>query len=310
MSLLYELITKTIENNNLPFDWIELSKNPSAIPLLEKYPNIINWSALSSNPNAIELLEKYPDKINWDELSKNHNAIGLLTENPDKINWSALSSNPNAISLLEQNPEKIDWLEMSKNPNATELLTANPHKIEWETLDKNINVTRIIEMIPFNFFKNCVNDKILNSISKNSFTIDFLGEHPDFIIWEGLCENEKICDFEEKYTQLFEKIVSDIYFDFSDLFLNPFAIPLIEKYRKKWIKCDNEHCFLSANPNAIDILTNDIDCIDFDLIDYAFLSENPNAIELLEANIDEVDFYHLSKNTNPTIWRNYSYILK
>ena len=304
MSLLYELITKKIEENINTFDWYELSRNPSAIPLLEQYPEKINWNALSSNPNAIELLEKYPDKINWIILAKNPNAIELLTKNPKKINWAYLSENPNAIGLLTENPKKINWKYLSMNPNAIELLTENPDKIEWEFLDKNINLTHMLEKIPFNILKKC-DDSILESISKNSFTIDFLGKYPEIIIWKGLYQNEKICDFEERYPKYFKQLISNDDWDWINIFLNPFAVPLIEKYKKAWISNVHKYRYLSTNPNAIDFLKKNIN-----LINYAFLSENPNAIDLLEANIDKVNFHHLSKNTNPNIWRDNSYILK
>ena len=57
-----------IDINNLC--WINLSRIPNAINLLEKYPDQIDWDSLSSNPNAIYLLEKNQDKIDWINLSK------------------------------------------------------------------------------------------------------------------------------------------------------------------------------------------------------------------------------------------------
>jgi hypothetical protein len=54
----------------------------------------IDWNLLSRNPNAIPILERNLDKVNWDWLSHNPNAIPLLEKNPDKINWSYLAENP------------------------------------------------------------------------------------------------------------------------------------------------------------------------------------------------------------------------
>ena len=59
-------------------DWDELSSNPAAIHLLEKYPEKIDWFWLSRNPAAIHLLEKYPEKLDWGWLSTNPAAIHLL----------------------------------------------------------------------------------------------------------------------------------------------------------------------------------------------------------------------------------------
>ena len=42
--------------DKLNWDW--LSKNPSAIPLLERFPERINRHGLSANPNAIPLLDQ------------------------------------------------------------------------------------------------------------------------------------------------------------------------------------------------------------------------------------------------------------
>jgi len=56
---------------------------------LKKWINVnkLNWDGLSRNPSAINLLEKNIDKINWDILSLNPNALYLLEQNLDKINW-------------------------------------------------------------------------------------------------------------------------------------------------------------------------------------------------------------------------------
>jgi hypothetical protein len=66
---------------------------------------------LSRNPNAIPILEKNLDKVNWFELSENSNAIHLLEKNIDKVDWLSLSSNPNAHLLLS----KLDYQVMKLN---------------------------------------------------------------------------------------------------------------------------------------------------------------------------------------------------
>ena len=59
-----------------------LSRNPSAIHLLEQNPDKIHWFALSRNPGAIHLLEKNQDKIVWEMLSTNP---AIFTYDYDKI---------------------------------------------------------------------------------------------------------------------------------------------------------------------------------------------------------------------------------
>ncbi len=54
-------------------DWInqellcigELSRNPSAIHIIEQNLDKVNWPILSYNPAAIPILEKNQDKILW-----------------------------------------------------------------------------------------------------------------------------------------------------------------------------------------------------------------------------------------------------
>ena len=101
--------------------WCELSKNPSAIHLLEKNQNNIDWSWLSSKPKAIHLLEKNQNKINWNNLSQNPGTIKLLEKNPDKINWYWLSRNA-AIFELD-----TDAMRKRMQPLAEELMTAVFH---------------------------------------------------------------------------------------------------------------------------------------------------------------------------------------
>jgi hypothetical protein len=59
----------------------------------------IHWSMLSKNPSAIHLIEQNIDKINWGCLSTNPSAIHILERNPDKISWFSLSRNPSIFEL-------------------------------------------------------------------------------------------------------------------------------------------------------------------------------------------------------------------
>ena len=97
--------------------WASLSKNPLAIPILEKYSHKLDGVSLIGvcsihNPCIIPMLEKNIDKLTesqWLYLSENPCAIPILEKNLDKINWYALSRNPNAFHILEKYPEKIHW---------------------------------------------------------------------------------------------------------------------------------------------------------------------------------------------------------
>ena len=77
--------------------------------------------------------------------------------------------------------------------------------------------------------------------------------------------------------------------DWFNLNENPNAIDILKENidKIKWYE-------LSSNPNAIDLLRNNIDKIDWDL-----LSANPSAIDLLKENPDKIIWHMLSKNPAP-----------
>jgi hypothetical protein len=76
--------------------------------------------------------------------------------------------------------------------------------------------------------------------------------------------------------------------DWNWLSRNPNAIKLLSQNfdKNNW---DN----LSVNPNAIELLSQNLDKINWD-----YLSGNPNAIELLSQNPDKINWYYLSGNPN------------
>ena len=106
------------------------------------------------------------------------------------------------------------------------------------------------------------------------------------------------------------KIIYTLRRSLSELSTNPNAIYLLEQNMDK-INWD----YLSANLNAIHLLEQNIDKIrwnwlsfnpnaihlleqNVDKINWAMLSGNPNAIHLLEQNIDKIDWIRLSANPN------------
>ena len=95
-----------------------MSRNPSAIHLLEKNPDKIDWSQLSNNTSegAMQLLEKNQNKINWEMMSQNSSkcAIQFLENNQDKINWLYLSQNTHIFTYDYQNM-KLNCLIFKEN---------------------------------------------------------------------------------------------------------------------------------------------------------------------------------------------------
>jgi F0F1-type ATP synthase gamma subunit len=86
------LETKAIEEH-------EMRKvNPEKYKALTKHRhNLIDSYNLSANPKAIKLLEKYPEYIDFRRLCENPNAVKLIRKNIDNFktdHWEILSANP------------------------------------------------------------------------------------------------------------------------------------------------------------------------------------------------------------------------
>jgi len=103
--------------------WENISANPDAIDILEKYQKHIHWNNFCRNtsPRAIKILAKNPGKINWRIFSENpaREAVDYMIQNPDKIDWEAfcINSSPKAIEyLMTQYADKIDWYSFMCNP--------------------------------------------------------------------------------------------------------------------------------------------------------------------------------------------------
>ena len=241
---------------NPNIDWDELSRNPSAIDLLEQYPEKICWTRIASIPNlrAIHLLEKYLNQTplptlylhnpKWYVLSSNPCAMYLLEKYPEKIHWDSLSgnTNTNAITLLEQNMDKINWHVFSKNsnPRAVQLLKQYPDKISWNMLCQNVNpeAIQLLEKKPHYI--------CWSMLCENPSAVYLLEKNPNKILWYCLCDNQNAIHLIEKNI---DYILKDKYC-MAMLSRNPNAIHLLEKYSPKNIHWP----YLSRNPNAMHLM--------------------------------------------------------
>jgi hypothetical protein len=75
-----------------------LSANPFAVPLLEKYPEYLDINMACVNPKAVHLIKSH--LYNWNFLSKNEGAVDILRANPEMIVWRIVASNRNLVRLL------------------------------------------------------------------------------------------------------------------------------------------------------------------------------------------------------------------
>jgi hypothetical protein len=220
-----ELLRKRIEEDPNSIDWDQLSKNQSAMPLLEvqllkdKSSSIriqrIRWDAFLCNPNpkTITILKRrlieepdYYNYIPWSSLASNTSdeAIQFLEENYNNIDWKILSGNTNtkAIKLLDkmdiENQDNLDWNSICSNKNAIDIIDREFKEsrrhwvIRWATLARNTN-KRAIEMIKWKLSWDA--DKISwFELSSNPSAIQILLDNPDKIVWSKFSENTKIND--------------------------------------------------------------------------------------------------------------------
>lgn len=137
-------IVDLLAENPDKIDWKCLSINTSkkAMKLLEEYidekHNEVCWYWLSQNPSAVSILEKYPDKIDLDELQENSGAIDLLNSNIDTVIQlnsgyctGNIGANLNCLSVIikyhyddikkhfytRYGKELIEWIYNPKNMN-------------------------------------------------------------------------------------------------------------------------------------------------------------------------------------------------
>lgn len=262
-------------------DWIYLSFNPSAVPLLEQHLDKIYWFGLCANPSpdTMPLIEQNLDKLDkecWRLLSKHPHAVFLLESHLENINWIEIAMNPAAISLIKQNLEKIHWDILCQNPNAVDLIEENLDKIQpsgYMNLCKNTN-SRAMHLLEQHI-------DVLNASPKNKYGWSLLSENPAAI-------------------PLLEKHLDKI--DWMSLSSNPAAIQLLKKYLDKveWVT-------LSGNPAAVSLLECHLDKV----CDETFF-KNPNAIHLFESRFHSAfpDEHYRVLSYNPAIFEDFDYCVK
>jgi hypothetical protein len=219
----------TSSNHYVIKDWLLLSGNSGALPLLLKNKDKINVTLLCSNTNpaAIPLIQSYLQhkQVSRQLLQSNPTTFSLIPSselyleyvcaNPhpgaiqlvqqmidtgyiEHIDWSILSANISAIEILKQHPDKIKWSVLSSNPSAMDLLMENPSRINLNQLCKNTHpkAIELLKTIP----KHKINWYILSS---NPSAIEFLEENKEFIQWYHLSLNPAI--FQYNYQKMAKK---------------------------------------------------------------------------------------------------------
>lgn len=276
--------------------WINLSANPGAIELIEaqlkkdalqpdnKRDRMINWENLCLNPNAIDLIKKQ------------------LKTDSSKIDWTSLSANPNGTKIFGMaNTDylgKIDWEEMSSEITDMKFLKKcldkDPNVVNWRNLSYNRNATKILKDPKYS-------DKIdLGWVSQFPETIDVVMreyEKDEYLDIENLSFNPH-----PKAIKLLKKYKDNI--DWDNLAFNTHSEAL--KMLRKKLKEDPSILYqrgkmnLARNPETIDIIKEELKRDDRN-VSWSYLSGNPNALEILENYKDKIDWSMLS--TNPSIFK-------
>ena len=243
------IIVKQLTILNSPY----LSKNPDAMHILMKNPDLIDWSMLSTNPSskALEIIEEnimYEENIIYEKTIKKIKEVSIqcprsYSEYPAFWRLLATNTNPKAMDLIEEyypkfnsvflDSEFVEFMrDLSRNENAVHLLEKYPYCINWETILENPN-PKAVEII----------EKNLDKIYEDD--------------WPLLSGNPAAVHIFEKPEYL-NKI-----FDWSYLCNNP-------------------------NPKAIDIILNN-----WDKVDWVTFSRNPSAIHIIIQLLQEQKDYDI-----------------
>jgi hypothetical protein len=252
------------------------------------------WEKISLCPHAIELLKEYPDKINWEALSNNPAATDLLRENLDKVSLSSLSS----TSLVDLVPlESIAWEDVAQNtdPKAITLMRQHLDRVCWSVLCTN-PCPEAIELIRENL------DRVdWTELSTNEGAVDLLLDNPERIVWRLAVYNKRCSVLFNAFPEQIESVSSyelsenpdavhirGMTFDFDGLSANPNAIAILRENIDKinWVR-------LSDNINAGEFFTEE----NADKLDFTMLSKNPSAIELLKKFPERINWFWLCHNT-------------
>ena len=196
----------------------ELSSNPSAIPIIEKYLHRINKYGLLKNeyvqqgiygtiyPTAYRIFTylNYKVMCNYCESPV---FVSYLKQNRNKINRDIyLNINPYAEELIEwflkneECLEKIDyenepywWPHLSANPVAVHILENYIEYICWEKFSKLENAIYIIQ--------NNLDKVNWNSLSLNCNALNILKLNQNKINWKNLSQNNGIYMEQTRFTK-------------------------------------------------------------------------------------------------------------
>lgn len=271
------LIEKNLDRIcNLPKD--VLVSNPYTTPVLEvriKELTTDDWIKISENPEAIPLIKKNLHKVNWDALSRNPGAIDILSTNRLLITWSEFKKNPKAMSLVEMNPyslslrrKAIEYIDRQNRKREEQRLRANnlgieykyssfylerlklinrhTYEIDWEQIDKQPEVLEWLES----------REGLIDwySISWNPKAMSLIERNLDKISWQHLLEGNTNPDrfrlLEDNYKQFQQSIDLPIWVN---LWKSPGAIKFIKENLEYLSPSQAGYYLLAENPEIFEL---------------------------------------------------------
>ena len=319
-----------------------LSENPYAIDYLASNPSLIDWKHLSFNPNAFYVIKKMTTyQTNWTYRFKIYGFISRIKKEPCPhrlhytINlWNFSLNNPaesiivnfealnkliniqqnvffdfrnkyneidyeHVVRYINDNIYKINWTAISaiEDEYIINYLIQNPQHIDWITFSYNNNLNAVSFMLKETNIKNI--NWTWFSMNTNNDAIKFLSVNLKYINWHTICYNINSNALEIIISKLKSSSFNKDLLAWDILSLNPAAIDifLTKKYSNKinWK-------YISANPNAFDILRNNQDKIDWKMI---CKNHNPyilNLLKIIPTSVirDELDWKNLA--INPAIF--------
>lgn len=188
--------------------------------------------------------------------------------------------------------ELLPWIKPQKDRLCSIQLNLNPNALDY-ILENRIFI--------------CAHIICLNTSPE---VIDYIRENPELIRLTSLISNKNA-------GRLIEEHIDEISsFNISMLYQNPNTLHLLSLFLPK--KIDWAYLSSNTNPNAIQLLRENIDKIDWKLLSenesaidiltehqdkivWSKLARNSNAYELILLNMDKFDIFDLCYNTNPKI---------
>jgi len=238
---------------------------------------LADMSSIQSNIVKCLLYKESNNAFNQDNISIN----SLPHDVHDKIVEHYKTLLPSKYVLRDWVPrEKLDWYTLSGNPCASELLM---EQADYENTLTEEEYNMLIKEKKISWMRVCC---------INGEAIDILKKYPSKIQWAYLSNNKKqqAVDMIKERIE-YEKINVPEYYEENRVCINNFSDnenPQIIEFIKERI--EYEKGLSEEEYKKIDI---------YDVLDWSYISANPNAIDILKDNIDKINWFELSSNTNP-----------